>query len=105
MAYPLRRLPLAAIVLVLAGCAARPPAPPPVSTIPETPAQAQERRQQASRPTYNLAGYPPAVREGYIDGCETAKATRYGRKDAARFASDPQYQMGWNDGFGICKKK
>ena len=70
-----------------------------------SPAQAQERRQQASRPTYNLAGYPPAVREGYIDGCETAKGTRYGRKDAGRFAGDAQYQMGWNDGFGICGKK
>ena len=105
MASPLRRLLLAAIVLVLAGCAARPPAPPPVSTVPESPAQAQQRREQASRPTYNLAGYPPAVREGYIDGCESAKGTRYGRKDAGRFASDAQYKMGWNDGFGICGKK
>ena len=105
MASDLRRLPLIAIVLVLAGCAARPPAPPPVSTVPESPAQAQERREKASRPTYNLAGYPPAVREGYIDGCETAKNTKYGRKDAGRFASDAQYQMGWNDGYGICGKK
>jgi hypothetical protein len=105
MANPIRRLAPAAIFLILAGCATRPPAPPPVSTVPETPAQAQERRQQASRPTYNLAGYPPAVREGYIDGCETAKATRYGRKDATRFANDAQYQMGWKDGFGICGKK
>ena len=99
----IRRLPLIAILLVLAGCAARPVAP--VSTTPETPAQAQQRREHASRPTYNLAGYPPAVREGYIDGCETAKGSRYGRKDAPRFASDAQYQMGWNDGFGICGKK
>ena len=90
--------------LILAGCAARPQAPP-VTTAPESPAQAQERRAQASRPTYNLAGYPPAVREGYIDGCETAKGTRYGRKDAGRFAGDAQYQRGWNDGFGICGKK
>ena len=91
--------------MILAGCAVRPAtvAPPPTTT--ESPAQAQERRQQASRPTYNLAGYPPAVRDGYIDGCETAKATKYGRKDAGRFAADAQYQMGWNDGFGICKKK
>ena len=99
-----RRLPSLALVLVLAGCAATPLAPPPVSTVPETPAQAQERRQQASRPTYNLAGYPPAVREGYIDGCESAKGTQYARKDA-RFAADAQYKMGWNDGFGICKVK
>ena len=101
----IRRLPLAAVLLILAGCAARPVAPPPVTTTPETPAQAEVRRQQASRPTYNLAGYPPAVREGYIDGCETAKGTSYGRKDAKRFAADAQYQMGWNDGFGICGKR
>ena len=105
MASRIRRLPLLAIALILAGCATRPVAPPPVSTVPETPAQAQERREKASRPTYNLAGYPPAVREGYIDGCETAKGTKYGRKDAGRFASDAQYSMGWNDGFGICGKK
>jgi hypothetical protein len=102
---PRTRLPLLAFALILGGCAARSVAPPPVITAPETPAQAQERRQQASRPTYNLAGYPPAVREGYIDGCETAKGSPYGRKDAGRFAGDPQYQMGWNDGFGICGKK
>ena len=99
-----RRLALASIALALAGCAARPVAVQPVTT-PETPAQAEVRREHASRPTYNLAGYPPAVREGYIDGCETAKGTRYGRKDAKRFADDGQYQMGWNDGFGICGKK
>jgi hypothetical protein len=100
-----RRPVLAATLVILAGCAARPVAPPPVSTTPESAVQAEARRQQASRPTYNLAGYPPAVREGYIDGCETAKATRYGRKDATRFANDAQYQMGWNDGYGICGKR
>lgn len=102
----IRRLPLFVILVVLAGCAARPPvATQPPVTAPETPVQAQERRQQAPRPAYNLAGYPPAVREGYIDGCETAKGSKYGRKDAARFSGDPQYQMGWNDGYGICGKK
>ena len=99
-----RRLIVPAIAAVLAGCAARPVAVQPI-TKPETPAQAQERREQASRPKYNLAGYPPAVRDGYIDGCETAKNTRYGRKDTQRFAADAQYQMGWNDGFGICTAK
>jgi hypothetical protein len=102
---PIQRAFVFPVLLVLAGCAARPVAAPPVSTAPESPAQAQERRTQASRPTYNLAGYPPAVRDGYIDGCETAKGTQYGRKDAGRFASDAQYSMGWNDGFGICRKK
>src|SRR5205085_4975932 len=91
-------LPLA----LLAACAAAPPAPP---TAPETPQQAQERRSHASRPTYNLTGYPPAVRDGYVDGCESAKGTQYARKDAQRFADDAQYQMGWNDGNSICKKR
>jgi len=72
---------------------------------PETPVQAQQRRQAAPKPTYNLTGYPPAVRDGYIDGCESAKRSSYARKDAARFASDAQYQMGWNDGFSICGKR
>jgi hypothetical protein len=71
----------------------------------ETAQQGDARRAQAARPNYNLAGYPPAVREGYIDGCESAKATPYARKDAGRMSGDPQYSMGWNDGFSICQKK
>lgn len=104
MSLAARRLLLAALAVALAGCAARPVAVRP-DTAPETPAQAEQRREQAARPKYNLAGYPPAVREGYIDGCESAKGTRYGRKDAKRFAEETQYQMGWNDGFGICSKR
>ena len=95
-----------ALLLTAAGCAAFGPAAPPTPPDkPETPAQAVERRTHASRPTYNLAGYPAAVREGYIDGCESAKGSPYARKDARRFAADAQYEMGWNDGFGICKGK
>ena len=78
-----------------------PPAPIPDKA--ETPAEATKRRTQASRPTYNLTGYPPAVREGYIDGCESAKNTSLARKDARRMAADAQYSMGWNDGFSLCK--
>ena len=92
------------LTLLAAGCAAVPQAPEPEPNV-ETPAQATERRAKASRPTYNLTGYPPAVRDGYIDGCESAKKTTYARKDAKRMADDPQYSMGWNDGFSICKKK
>jgi hypothetical protein len=90
------------LLLAGAGCAV---VPAPVPEGPETPHQAQERRAKAARPTYNLAGYPPAVREGYIDGCESAKHTAFARKDAKRMADDAQYAMGWNDGFGICGKK
>src|SRR5205085_12693404 len=102
MSSPIRRLALL-LALAAAGCATHPVAPPPDK--PETPVQAQERRQAAPKPTYNLTGYPPAVRDGYIDGCESAKRSAYARKDAARFSSDAQYQMGWNDGFSICAKK
>lgn len=72
---------------------------------PESAAQAAERRAKASRPAYNLSGYPPAVRDGYIDGCESAKRSSYARKDARRMSAEPQYAMGWNDGFSICKPK
>ena len=103
MKLTIRRLALL-LSLAAAGCATRPVQVTPPDR-PETPTQAQERRQAAPKPTYNLTGYPPAVRDGYIDGCESAKRSSYARKDATRFASDPQYQMGWNDGYGICGKK
>ncbi len=100
MAESMRRpVPLLAVLLV-AGCAAVPPVRPPDRS--ETPVQATERRAKAAPPAYNLTGYPPAVRDGYIDGCETARNTPYARKDAKRMA-DGQYSMGWNDGYSICK--
>ena len=96
--------PAAALVALLAAsCAVTPPAPPPPQ--PETPQAATKRRTEAPRPTYNLTGYPPAVREGYIDGCESAKHSSYAHKDTARMSSDAQYSMGWNDGYSICGRK
>lgn len=94
-----------AIVLPLlaAGCALHPVSSVPPDQ-PESVAQATERRAHAPRPGYNLAGYPPAVREGYIDGCESARQSEFARRDAKRMGEDPQYSMGWNDGFSICKK-
>ena len=105
----MRRL-CATLLIVLAGCGTVPrapvtPAAVPPSKGPETEAQGEARRAKAARPTYNLSGYPPAVRDGYIDGCETAKGTPYARKDGARMSTDDQYAMGWNDGFSICAKK
>ena len=95
MSDAIRRQACVALLLAASGCAA---------LAPDTPAEAHRKRVEATRPAYNLAGYPPAVRDGYIDGCETAKHSRYAKKDASRFASDPQYKMGWDDGFSICKK-
>ena len=95
----MRRHAILLVLAVAAGCAT---GPRPIPTAPETPTAAAERRAKAARPTYNLAGYPPPVREGYIDGCESAKRSEWARKDAKRFADDAQYAMGWNDGYGIC---
>lgn len=100
MRTSMRRL-APALALVAAACAITPPQPP----AEETPAQSQARRAKAPRPQYNLAGYPPAVRDGYIDGCETAKNSPYALKDAKRFAADAQYRMGWNDGLSICSRR
>jgi hypothetical protein len=95
----MRRLALLLPLAIAAACAT---VPPPSRV--ESPVQATQRRAKAPRPAYNLAGYPPAAREGYIDGCESAKRSSYAHKDAKRMAEDPQYSMGWNDGFSICKR-
>lgn len=99
----MRRHAFLLLTLAATACATHPIAPPPDQ--PEPQAQAQERRAAAPRPAYNLAGYPPAVREGYIDGCESARKSSYARKDARRMGEDAQYRMGWNDGYSICGKK
>jgi hypothetical protein len=106
----MRLLFILVMLLALAGCGTMQPAPVnpaavPASKAPETASEGDARRAKAARPTYNLTGYPPAVRDGYIDGCETAKGTSYARKDGARMSSDPQYSMGWNDGYSICRGK
>jgi outer membrane biogenesis lipoprotein LolB len=95
-----RPLPLL-LLLLLPACAVVAPAPPKE----ETPIEAVQRREQAPKPQYNLTGYPPALRDGYIDGCETAKQSSYGRRNEKRMATEAQYKLGWNDGFSICGKK
>jgi hypothetical protein len=51
----------------------------------------------------NLAGFPPAFKEGYSDGCQSVGQTNM-RRDDKRFASDRQYASGWRDGFGACSR-
>ncbi|SFU40422.1 hypothetical protein SAMN05216417_102274 [Nitrosospira multiformis] len=81
-----------------------PPSPPPsTSTPPPTStAPSPSPAPQPTRPVYNLTGYSPSFKDGYIDGCETAKKTANGAKDEQRFAGDKQYRLGWNDGFSLC---
>ena len=87
------------LLFVVAGCANTPNTPSGENTRPPGPLP------PSTRPTYNLAGYPPAFKDGYIDGCETSKGTVYGYKDLQRIAADSQYRMGWSDGFDICRGK
>ena len=96
----MRRPAVLFLPFLLASCALLAPSPP----ADETPEEGAKRRAKAPPPAYNLAGYPPAARDGYIDGCETARKSGSGRKDDKRFAADPRYRMGWNDGFAICSR-
>ncbi len=81
------------LIMALAGCAATEQAQRPGGPL-----------RPSVRPAYNLTGYPPAFKDGYIDGCETAKKTAFALKDKRRFANDTQYRLGWNDGLSLCRR-
>jgi len=74
---------LVAVALLLGACATAKPPPPKV----------------------NLAGFPPAFRDGYADGCQSAKPFSAKHRDDARYARDTQYASGWRDGYDICRKR
>jgi len=59
--------------------------------------------QQAPARNVNLSGYSPAFRQGYADGCDSARFTR--RRDERRYGKDADYMMGWNDGSSACSKR
>ncbi len=50
----------------------------------------------------NQAGYSAVFRQGYADGCDSAQTSR--RRDEGRYQNDTDYMMGWNDGYGICRR-
>jgi hypothetical protein len=68
-------------LIVLAGCSTEPQREPAASV--------------------NLSGYPPAFRDGYNDGCQSARGRM--KRDEARYKSDGQYALGWRDGRDLCK--
>jgi hypothetical protein len=88
---------VAAVALVVAGCATTAPAPG-RATAPPLPSTAEP-----PPPAVNLAGFPLNYRQGYADGCASAGGPE--RKDAARFAADGNYRTGWQDGLALCRKK
>jgi len=74
--------------LALAACASAPlPSSSPVPPAPDV----------------NLSGYPLAFRQGYADGCASAKERQ--QRDEARMKGDAQYALGWRDGKDICVRR
>jgi hypothetical protein len=84
----------------LSGCATVPGGPgagaPP--TAPPLPPTAEP-----PPPAINLSGFPLAYRQGYADGCSSATGPE--RKDRERFAAEPNYRTGWQDGLALCRKR
>lgn len=58
-----------------------------------------------ARPGINLSGFPPEFREGYSDGCNSARSLVGVKRDEARMKTDPQYAQGWRDGHDMCKPR
>lgn len=59
--------------------------------------------QQPPARNINLSGYSASFRQGYADGCDSARAAR--RRDAQRYDKDADYMMGWNDGNSACRRR
>ena len=49
----------------------------------------------------NQSGYSTAFRQGYAAGCDSVGARRP-QRDEARYKTDTDYMVGWNDGLSIC---
>ena len=90
-----------AAAMLAAACATVPPAPAPALPPPSAPPL--PRTAEPPPPPINLSGFPLPYRQGYADGCASVQGTE--RKDAARFAGDPNYRTGWQDGIALCRKK
>jgi hypothetical protein len=89
---------VAAALAALAGCATAPaPGVPPAKAAPLPPTA------EPPPANVNLSGFPLPYRQGYADGCASAKGPE--RKDASRFAGDGNYRTGWQDGLALCKRK
>lgn len=96
----------AVLGLALAACATAPEAPVP-ATPPATPprptAPPLPRNAEPPPPPVNLDGFPLSYRQGFADGCASARGAE--RKDASRFPADGNYRTGWQDGLAQCRRK
>lgn len=73
------------------------------SSAPIAPATPVPRNAEPPAPSVNLSGFPLPYRQGYADGCASAKGAA--RKDNDRFANDGNYSMGWQDGLAMCRRR
>jgi len=87
-----------ACAMLVGACATAPVAPLPAPQAPPLP-----RNAEPPPPTVNLSGFPLPYRQGYADGCASAKGAE--RKDGDRFAAEPNYRTGWMDGIALCRRK
>lgn len=83
--------------LMLAGCAGWAP----WST--SQPSQPSQPARQPSQSQVNLSGYSATFRQGYNDGCDSARTSM--RRDEKRYLGDGDYKMGWNDGHSMCQAR
>jgi len=89
----------ALVAIALCGCATAPTGPQfPAPSAPPLP-----RNAEPPPPSVNLSGFPLPYRQGYADGCASVAGAE--RKDATRFAGDPNYRTGWQDGIALCRRK
>lgn len=56
-------------------------------------------------PAVNLSGYPLEFKQGYADGCASARPNAARKRDETRFKADANYAQGWRDGRDICGKR
>lgn len=89
------KLLLVAAAFAIASCTTPPPRPA------EKPAP--KPKSESAQAGINLSGYPREFREGYADGCASARGSI--KRDEARYKGDAQYAAGWKDGMGICKAR
>lgn len=87
-----------AVATITGGCATAPPSAPSPPSAPPLP-----RNAEPPPPPINLSGFPLPYRQGYADGCASVSGAE--RRDAARFAGDPNYRTGWQDGIALCRRK
>ncbi|MDR0588503.1 MAG: hypothetical protein LBG61_05995 [Burkholderiales bacterium] len=97
-----------AILSVLSGCVTTSPSSSPSSDKPASSPPSpyggyDSGGSSAPPPKDNLSGFAPEYRQGYTEGCESAKGREH--RNAERFSKDADYRMGWQDGYSVCARR